>query len=469
MSSKEARKEYEDIACCCLRKYEELRVKRGKPCENEWTVMAAICRKERETLRVVSVATGTKSLGADALRKDGCVLRDCHAEVLAKRAFRWYLMDQIDKLCIDDCASDAYDRSAKDSPVVRRRGVEYYMFVSQAPCGDASIPVRSPTHELTPTGREENVFTEATRLRKRPRSERPVKLCVRDGCVGEEHSTNDTAGIPWKLFTGAKPVVCGTRGALDGRNQTSGILRMKPGRGVPSRSVSCSDKLARWLYVGIQGALLSIVSPFFYLDGLVAPKTALTCELALKRALIDRLREKSPGAARNSAHGPHYPHVAVVEISERAKPEVMRRLTARKGRPSPYAIVWAEGHEAEVVQSKTGLRQGTTRKNARAPIVPSKCRSFVCSASLFEKFRELCCNHGCLVNAVKDTKALNDLVRSDTAAYGAVKATAEAYQDAKQKFFSSVFPCWPRPDASLMGFCLAQISDKRRRDHRGGS
>lgn len=52
-----------------------------------------------------------------------------------------------------------------------------------------------------------------------------------------------------------------------------GALRTKPGRGDPTISMSCSDKIAKWLVLGIQGSLLSC---FFekpiYLDAIVISK-----------------------------------------------------------------------------------------------------------------------------------------------------------------------------------------------------
>ena len=60
---------------------------------------------------------------------------------------------------------------------------------------------------------------------------------------------------------------------LRGRNgyEAKGALRTKPGRAdsKPTLSMSCSDKIAMWSLVGLQGALLSEFMQPIYLDQLV--------------------------------------------------------------------------------------------------------------------------------------------------------------------------------------------------------
>lgn len=67
-----------------------------------------------------------------------------------------------------------------------------------------------------------------------------------------------------------------------------GVLRVKPGRGERTLSLSCSDKLARWGILGIQGALLS-----HYLQGpicfsAVVVGKGLYSHQAMERALKTR-------------------------------------------------------------------------------------------------------------------------------------------------------------------------------------
>lgn len=69
---------------------------------------------------------------------------------------------------------------------------------------------------------------------------------------------------------------------------STGVLRVKPGRGQPTLSLSCSDKLARWGVVGFQGALLShYLEEALYFSTVVVGKCQYSHEV-MRRALVSR-------------------------------------------------------------------------------------------------------------------------------------------------------------------------------------
>eukprot|EP00750_Incisomonas_marina_P015575 INCI18379.2.p1 GENE.INCI18379.2~~INCI18379.2.p1 ORF type:complete len:600 (-),score=77.56 INCI18379.2:118-1668(-) len=319
---------------------------------------------------------------------DGGVLNDCHAEVLARRGLKLFLLQEaalacegIAESCVFQSAKIQSEPSLSDSnsfssspssssctgggsaagpatastadvlepasdlclkKLSLRPGIEFTLVVTETPCGEAS----NYHQQAGPTNSTERVaiFRE-TGAKPVPSltHEQPSRTAAVAGIgtgvsastrVGAARKTPCPAGHDDSCHGGRRNSSTSPRGPLRTKSARSDTLETRR-----TVSMSCSDKLALWNCVGFQGALLSqVVSQPMRFSTLVLAigGTATTAASGVDAASLASARGWVEAAEKATSHalsrGSESPRVVVdAEISFRyGRAVVQERLQKRE-------------------------------------------------------------------------------------------------------------------------------------------
>jgi len=336
-----------EIAKMCLRKFEKL-PKQGKPKPSEWTVLSSIFlyRDEKENfednsnkVHLVSLATGTKCLDGGTRRKSspGTLIHDSHAEVLARRSFILWLLHQINAA---KEGSSQFVRKFSDGSFQFDESWKIGMMSTRLPCGDAAIFVKETDDNLDhePDVKKQKLDLNRTGAKT---------LTKEQGVSGE--------GDP--LLPGVDYHV-------------TGELRTKPGRGLTTLSLSCSDKMLKWNVLGIQGSLCSyLLQNKVFLSSLIIVNKVFN-EHSLDRAIHNRVEKVIP-----------VNHVHSLNVNLDFE---YHKSDARID-PSPDSVIWINIKDGEREALTEGHKQGWSRKKLDNP----KSWSMLCQRNMTKKFLEV--------------------------------------------------------------------------------
>ncbi|XP_017618417.1 tRNA-specific adenosine deaminase TAD1 isoform X3 [Gossypium arboreum] len=328
--------------------------KKGKPQGREVTVLSAfLLSSPSQDTEVIALGTGTKCIGRSKLTHSGNIVNDSHAEIIARRALLRFFYAEIQ--CLND--NNGFQNSIFESELDGSGGIKYkiragwklHLYISQLPCGDAS-------------------------------------LCL----------------VP---------------SSIEGCSELIGLVQRKPGRGDTTLSVSCSDKIARWNVVGVQGALLSYFLRPVYLHSVTVGRSPYVSEdvclvKQLKRSLFERVTPLS-----NELIKPFEVNKPIFSAAPVPPKEFQHSETAQATLTCGYSVCWNKSGLHEVVLGTTGRKQGTSSKGA---VYPST-ESFLCKKRLLETFISL--RHECKIRC-----------SSNEVSYRELKDRAEEYSSASKLF-----------------------------------
>ncbi|XP_058912447.1 double-stranded RNA-specific editase B2 isoform X2 [Kogia breviceps] len=254
--------------------------------------------------QVIVLSSGTKCISGEYINDQGLVVNDCHAEIVARRALVHFLYAQLE-LHLSKRREDS-ERSIfvrlQEGGYRLREDVLFHLYVSTSPCGDARL--HSP-YELTTD------LSSSKHLARKFRGRLRTKIESGEGTV---------------------PV----RGP--GTVQTwDGVLL-----GEQLVTMSCTDKIARWNVLGLQGALLCHFIEPVYLHSIVVGSLHHTGHLS--RVMSHRTEDigQLPASYRHNR-----PLLSGVSQAEARQP----------GKSPHFSVNWVVGTaDVEVIDATTGKR-----------------------------------------------------------------------------------------------------------------
>jgi len=451
---------------------------------SEQTVIAGfvlVDDDETQPLELLSWGMGTKfaSDAAVASCRDGRIVRDCHAEILARRALLRVFYDELIATeqslhataapVADETASVSSSRlrnrlfQAVNQPGIGqsarkyrlRPGLRLVLYTSSMPCGNASLKrwAKGRTELFrSDLGAREVPSEEHPRLHVTAREEGQIAVLVKGEVRSSVASPNGEAGETASLEVPAPVRHAGREGTL-----APGTSRPQDIPVGAAGTMTCSDKIARWSHLGVQGALLSKWLEPVYLSGVVIgrkysyehARRALCCRLT-HSAQAKRRRPPRGDKCSRTAHSDclpayqvHHPALmgTAVKLDEAAIATTGAlhgggaRFTGLDGRATP-CLAWALGDaQPEAIDGHSGSAVQNNRDNDNE----ADRAALISRRAIYAKYAELLLISG-----------QDDYVEIRRTLYGAAKRKAsEDYERARNELLEGAFSEWIIGNADL--------------------
>ncbi|CAF3662694.1 unnamed protein product [Rotaria socialis] len=262
-----------------------------------------------ETMKVICITTGTKCIRSSRLARNGQKLNDCHAEILARRCLMRYCYEQLKLLLVENSNESIFEKINNANRYKLKASISFHLYISTAPCGDSRIfsPEEISSERTSFLNVNQNSLRKSRGLLRR-------KIELSEGTIPVSAKSMYQHIQKW--------------------DETLAHEQLS--------TMSCSDKLCRWNFIGLQGALLStLIDPIYYTSVIIG---SLYHREHIRRALFSRIEHKVNHIP--APYGLRKPFISDISSLE----------LRNKTRPSNYAFIWnCIDRKCEVIDSFSGL------------------------------------------------------------------------------------------------------------------
>ncbi|XP_078484740.1 double-stranded RNA-specific adenosine deaminase-like isoform X2 [Ciona intestinalis] len=272
--------------------------------------------------KVISLGSGNRCVPGDQLSLCGETVNDCHAEIIARRGFLRYLYKQIFDFQNDLNKTKTIFEVGEYNRLKLKQGIGIHLYISTTPCGDGSI---FATSDVSVETNQSNYVKHYPIMENRKQGILRTKVEKGEGCI----PTSDNI-VTW-----------------------DGLVR-----GERLRIMSCCDKIAKWNFAGLQGALLNTFIEPIYLETIT-----IGCHFHhghLTRALCCRVDK-----ALRCYNGTKIP--IKFKIGKVSGKELQRQTGKLKTRE--FSLNWSIGDEQfEVIDGSNGRCQSSVSRLSKCAL-----------------------------------------------------------------------------------------------------
>ena len=355
----------------------------------EQTVVASVLALFDDTadgnkLEVLSLGTGTKFMRSVDIANDetaGLCVRDCHAEILARRSFLRLLVSEMQLVAsgspsrlverwLDD---ERNDENVAANNCIRFRikpSVSLHFYTSSSPCGNSTVRRwgSCPREKPWPGFDDPDALCwpapphEAIDISNRKQGQ--IAASVKNDI--EKVSNMPLADHEFRVNPGKQVFSCFAIGTAEPNS----------GQG---RVLSCSDKMALWNVLGVQGGVLSnVIGPVYLQTVTVGRKFS---RKHLNRAICCRLQELPDAGVDDVTEASLFRvnHPATLCTSVKLNGGVITQTT-KASFEEARCLAWSSSFEdgrAIEIDSQSGFESQTQQ--------PAE----ICRQRLLESFKEL--------------------------------------------------------------------------------